>query len=75
MIILGSSIMTSDSRKVIRYNSDIVQRIFENKKSSHQKRARMPIEKKIKILIELQKIVLETRQTVDPLDNKRVWRL
>ena len=67
--------MTSDSRKVIRYNRDIVQRIFENKKSFHQKQARMPIEKKIKILIELQKIVLETRQTVDPLDNKRVWQL
>ncbi len=67
--------MTSDSGKVIRYNRDIVQRIFENKKSFHRKRARMPIEKKIKILIELQKIVLETRQTVDPLDNKRVWQL
>jgi len=67
--------MTGDSGKVIRYNRGIVQRIFENKKSFHQKRARMPIEEKIKILIELQKIVLETRQTVNPLDNRRVWRL
>ncbi len=67
--------MTNSSGNVIEYNRAIVQRIFDSKKSFHQKQARMPIEKKIKILIELQKIVLKTRQAVDSLDNKRVWKL
>ena len=67
--------MTNSSGNVIEYNCAVVQRIFDSKKSFHQKQAGMPIEKKIKILIELQKIVLKTRQTVDSLDNKRVWQL
>jgi hypothetical protein len=33
----------------------------------------LPIEEKIKILVELQKIVLNTRPVVGPEDNRQLW--
>jgi hypothetical protein len=50
-----------------------VQKIFESKKEFHKSRAKLPIEEKIKILIELQKIgkIANPGRTKD----KRVWKI
>lgn len=52
---------------------DEVQKIFDSKKEFHIKRAKLPIEEKIKILIELQKIgkVANPEKT----KGKRVWKI
>lgn len=67
--------MTRDNDKIIKYNRNIVQRIFKNKVSFHREQACLPIEEKIRILVELQEIVLKTRPVIDPMDNRRVWDL
>jgi len=50
-----------------------VQNIFDSKKEFHRSRAKLPIEEKIKILIELQRIgkIANPENTKD----KRVWRI
>ena len=50
-----------------------VQKIYDLKKKYHKKCAQLPIEEKIKILIELQKIgkIANPEMT----KNKRVWKI
>jgi hypothetical protein len=50
-----------------------VQNIFDSKKEFHIKQAKLPIEEKIKILIELQKLgkIVNPEKTKD----KRVWKI
>ncbi|MDQ3021595.1 MAG: hypothetical protein M3R36_13655 [Bacteroidota bacterium] len=50
-----------------------VQKIFEAKKEYHKDKAKLPIEEKIKILIELQKIgkIANPEKTI----GKRVWKI
>jgi len=67
--------MTGNADKIIRYNSGILQKIFDNKVSFHREQARLPIEEKIRILVKLQEIVLKTRPVINPMDNRRVWEL
>ena len=67
--------MINNSKNIITYHADIVKSIFDNKKFFHQKQARIPIEKKIKILIKLQKIALKTRPTTGSGFDKRVWQI
>ncbi len=60
---------------VIAYNKEIVGNIFKNKKEFHIEQAALPIEEKIKIMVELQKIVLAVRTVRNEDDNRRVWEL
>jgi len=50
-----------------------VQNIFDSKKEFHRSQAKLPIEEKIKILIELQKIgkIANPEKTKD----RRVWEI
>ena len=67
--------MNQKNKNYIRYNTELVNTIFEQKQRYHHEQARLPIEQKIKILVELQKIVLETRPVKDPADNRKVWEI
>jgi hypothetical protein len=65
--------MTADPEMIIQYNKDLVQKIFEQKEKLHRDLARMPIEEKIKILIELQKMSLTIRPRQGKNDRRIVW--
>jgi len=60
---------------IFEYHADLVQRIFDKKAEFHRQQARLPIEEKIKILVELQKIALTIRPNRDPDDRRVVWHL
>ncbi len=60
----------------MKINKDInneIQKIIDSKKEFHIKQAKLPIEEKIKILIELQKIgkISNPEKTKD----KRIWEI
>jgi hypothetical protein len=55
--------------------SETVAEIFKNKKARHQQQARLPIEEKVRILVELQKIALTIRPRKTEGDQRRVWQL
>ena len=65
--------MANDPDKIFQYNKDLVQKIFKQKEEFHLDRARLPIEEKIKILIELQKIALTIRPRHGDDDRRMVW--
>jgi hypothetical protein len=67
--------MASDAEEVFQYHTDIVKRIFKNKEQFHREQARLPIEEKIKNLVELQKIALTLRPNRGPGDPRVVWQL
>jgi hypothetical protein len=67
--------MAKNSEDMYQYHADIVKRIFENKEKFHRQQARLPIEEKIQILIELQKISLTLRPNRGPDDTRVVWQL
>lgn len=75
MAALGESIMANSSKDVYQYNTNLVKRIFKNKEKFHRQQARLPIEEKIKILIELQKIALTLRPNRGKSDRRVVWEL
>jgi len=50
-------------------------KIFEAKDRFHKDQAKLPIEEKVKILVELQKIVLETQINTHSDKLKQVWKL
>jgi len=49
--------------------------IFEAKALFHKEQAKLPIEEKIKILIELQKMVIKIQKHSDSNEQKQVWEL
>jgi arginyl-tRNA synthetase len=67
--------MPANSVNYIQYNKALVQEIFKQKKEFHQEQAQLPIEEKIRILIELQKIALTIRPKRDENDTRAVWRI
>jgi hypothetical protein len=67
--------MAANPERFIQYNKNIVQDIFRKKEDYHLARARLPIEEKIKILIELQKIALTIRPKQDETDKRLVWQI
>lgn len=67
--------MTSKSDDVIQYNKEVVKRIFKYKNEFHRKQAILPIEEKIKILVQLQKIALTIRPKRGKKDKRVVWQL
>ena len=50
-------------------------KIFESKDDFHKEQAKLPIEEKIKILVELQKIVLNAQKNIYTDEIRRVWKL
>ena len=62
--------------KIIQYkNKEVIEKIFDRKKQFHRDQAKLPIEEKIKILIELQKIVLNIRKGTLKKKKRQVWDL
>jgi hypothetical protein len=67
--------MAANPESFIQYNKNIVKNIFRNKEQYHLEQARLPIEEKIKILIELQKISLTVRPKQNETDKRFVWQI
>ena len=53
----------------------ITEQIFERKKKFHHSQSKLPIEKKIRILVELQKIALEIAGKTKYGKSKRIWMI
>ena len=54
---------------------EIAHDIFKAKDGFHREQAKLPIEEKVKILVELQKIVLNTQKDSDRDELRKVWEL
>jgi hypothetical protein len=67
--------MVANSERFIQYNKSIVQDIFRKKEEYHLAQARLPIEEKVNILIQLQKISLTIRPKQDETDKRLVWQI
>lgn len=67
--------MVANPEIFIQYNKNIVQDIFRKKEEYHLAQARLPIEEKIKILIELQKMSLTIRPKQNETDKRFVWQI
>jgi hypothetical protein len=67
--------MASKSDNIIQYNKKLVTKIFKQKKALHRQQARLPIEQKIKLLVQLQKIALTIRPKRGKKDRRVVWQL
>lgn len=52
---------------------ELAEKIFKSKKEFHNRKASLPVEEKIKVLIELQKIAIEANP--DKSNGKRVWKI
>jgi hypothetical protein len=64
-----------DNNDFIQYHKDIVLDIFRKKHAYHCAQAKLPIEEKIKILIELQKMALTIRPKQNENDRRMVWQI
>jgi hypothetical protein len=67
--------MVSDRNNVIQYHKELIADIFKKKDEFHRKQSRLPIQEKIRILIELQKISLTIKPKCGPDDKRMVWQL
>ena len=67
--------MVANPERFIQYNKNIVQDIFRKKEEYHLDQARLPIEEKVKILVELQKISLTIRPKKNETDKRLVWQI
>jgi hypothetical protein len=54
---------------------DSARTIFTKKEAFHRSQARLPVEEKIRILVELQKIALSAQPRKQQADKRMVWRL
>lgn len=54
---------------------DEIQKIFKAKEEFHRERARLPIEEKIRILVELQKMAIDIPTVSKERRFKRVWEI
>ena len=55
--------------------ADYAAAIFNAKDNFHKAQANLPIEKKIQILIELQKMVLNMQKRTDTNESRQIWDL
>ncbi len=67
--------MANKPGAIITYNRKIVQKIFNQKRKFHLRQARLPVEEKIKILVELQKISLAIHPKKSRRDKRVVWQI
>lgn len=56
-------------------HSELVDRIFESKEKYHRNAAKLPIEEKVRILVELQKIAVNVKKESAKEKNMIVWRI
>jgi hypothetical protein len=54
---------------------DEIQKIFRAKEEFHKDRAKLPIEEKIKILVELQKLAIDIPTTSKENRSRMVWQI
>jgi len=67
--------MNKKTKKTAESASEYAKEIFVSKKQFHREQAKLPIEEKIRILIELQKMAVKTRKQ-DSKDKLRfVWKI
>lgn len=52
-----------------------IETIFKNKQNFHLRQAKIPIEEKIKILVELQKIAIDLDKSSGTISKKKVWEI
>lgn len=67
--------MNKKPKKIAESASEYAADIFAAKKRFHREQANLPIEEKIKILIELQKIVLKTQKQGPEDKLLQVWKI
>ena len=67
--------MATQPDSYIKYNKDVVQNIFRQKEEYHRAQARLPMEEKVRILVELQKMTLAIRPKQGEDDNRTVWQI
>jgi hypothetical protein len=67
--------MASSPDNYLHYSKNLVEDIFRKKDEYHNAQARLPIEQKIKILIQLQKISLTLHPKKDETDKRMVWQV
>lgn len=56
-----------------RWDGIDIEKIFKAKEEFHKERARLPIEEKIKILVELQKLAIDIPTASKERSFKMVW--
>jgi hypothetical protein len=67
--------MAAEPDSHIHYNKEIIRNIFKQKEEYHLTQARLPIEEKVKILVELQKMALTIRPKKGENDKRMVWQI
>jgi hypothetical protein len=67
--------MADNPDSYIQYNKELVHKIFRQKETFHHAQARLPIEEKVRILVELQKIALTIRPKHGENDTRVVWQI
>jgi hypothetical protein len=67
--------MVNNQNDIIQYHKEEVERIFRNKELFRRTQGQLPIEEKIKILVELQKIALTIIKQRNPEDPRQVWKI
>jgi len=67
--------MATQPDSYIKYNKDVVQNIFRQKEEFHLAQAHLPIEEKVRILVELQKMTLAIRPKQGENDNRIVRQI
>jgi hypothetical protein len=67
--------MANNRDDTIQYHQLIVSDIFKKKEEFHRKQAQLPIQEKIRILVELQKISLTVKPKRGPEDRRMIWQL
>ena len=67
--------MNRKQKKIKESASEYATEIFAAKKHFHKQRAKLPIEEKIKILIELQKITLKTQKKKSGDEIRQIWKI
>ncbi len=55
--------------------SDEVQKLFRAKEQYHKDRAKLPIEEKIRILVELQKMAIDIPSASKKYRFRKVWEI
>jgi len=58
-----------------QHYSDFVDRVFEGKKEYHRNAAKLSIEEKVRILVELQKIAVAVKSKDATKENRLVWQI
>lgn len=67
--------MANDSSRPEKKKQDTAGEIFRQKIEFHRRQAGLPIEEKVRILVELQKIALTVQPKKQQNDSRMVWRI